>query len=294
MYASKELRDYASKADDTDKVFDAWHLLLEEKSLEKTNAKVLKEVEDNYQAIKNAGGYSKWKNVTGAGNWLSTFKNKLVTRVQGSTGFALKHTDAEITQIINKGKSLNLTDDIIDDMLFISCRDAKRIDAVELMQQMDNYVNVVLKNGHPYTFNSLENFTEFSSKLKKQLSDYGIISNDIKIQGSALRTPNAKDIDVAIFMNENDFAVLTNKMKDAIRKRSPWLAGDNLIKNLETEISKGKVNAFYFDRIEPYTSFMNDFYEARKVLGSSTATTADVSIIIKGKGFDIKPYLDLK
>ncbi|MFK7061504.1 hypothetical protein V3Q90_15405 [Flavobacterium oreochromis] len=66
LYASKELRDYASKADDPDKVFDAWHLLLEEKSLEKTNAKVLKEVEDNYQAIKNAGGYSKWKNLPGA------------------------------------------------------------------------------------------------------------------------------------------------------------------------------------------------------------------------------------
>ncbi|WP_235877917.1 deaminase domain-containing protein [Flavobacterium davisii] len=65
LYASKELRDYASKADDPDKVFDAWHLLLEEKSLEKTNVKVLKEVEDNYQAIKNAGGYSKWKNVNG-------------------------------------------------------------------------------------------------------------------------------------------------------------------------------------------------------------------------------------
>ncbi|MCJ1807270.1 CdiA family toxin C-terminal domain-containing protein [Flavobacterium covae] len=70
LYASKELRDYASKADDPDKVFDAWHLLLEEKSLEKTNAKVLKEVEDNYQAIKNAGGYIKWKNATGAGKAL--------------------------------------------------------------------------------------------------------------------------------------------------------------------------------------------------------------------------------
>ncbi|QYS89468.1 hypothetical protein [Flavobacterium davisii] len=77
LYASKELRDYASKADDPDKVFDAWHLLLEEKSLEKTNAKVLKEVEDNYQAIKNAGGYSKWKNVTGAGRTLSEMRNSV-------------------------------------------------------------------------------------------------------------------------------------------------------------------------------------------------------------------------
>lgn len=70
LYSSKELREYASKAEDSDKVFDAWQILHNENLTTKTNATILKEVENNYQAITNAGGYLKWKNVKGAGKLL--------------------------------------------------------------------------------------------------------------------------------------------------------------------------------------------------------------------------------
>jgi hypothetical protein len=68
LYEYTELREYASKAEDPDKVFDAWRLLLEEKLVSKTNPAILKEVEDNYQAIQNTGGYVKWKAVNGSGS----------------------------------------------------------------------------------------------------------------------------------------------------------------------------------------------------------------------------------
>ena len=76
LYSSKELREYASKAEDSDKVFDAWQILHNENLATKTNATILKEVENNYQAITNADGYLKWKNVTGAGD-VGTYTTKI-------------------------------------------------------------------------------------------------------------------------------------------------------------------------------------------------------------------------
>lgn len=75
LYSSKELREYTTKAEDSDKVFDAWQILHNENLATKTNATILKEVENNYQAIKNAGGYVKWKSVKGAVNFAEGLVN---------------------------------------------------------------------------------------------------------------------------------------------------------------------------------------------------------------------------
>ncbi|MFK7048829.1 hypothetical protein FLACOL_01503 [Flavobacterium columnare] len=152
-----------------------------------------------------SGREEKIKELTGAVNWLPVFKNKLLSRVQNSVGFTLKHTDAEITQIIKKGKELGLTDDVIDDMLFISCRDAKPIASTDLVQQIDNYVNVVLKQGHPYKFTDIGQFNNFKNELKTGLKDIGVSTADVRIQGSSLRTPNANDVDLAAIISETDF-----------------------------------------------------------------------------------------
>jgi hypothetical protein len=60
LYASKSLREYTAQAKDPDKVFDAWRIL-SEASLAKNDLKLLKEVEDNLDAIKTAGNYKAWK-----------------------------------------------------------------------------------------------------------------------------------------------------------------------------------------------------------------------------------------
>ena len=44
----------------------------------------------------------------GVGNLLPAFKSKLLSRVKSSVGFTLVHTDAQLIQIINKGKELGL------------------------------------------------------------------------------------------------------------------------------------------------------------------------------------------
>jgi len=92
LYASKELREYTSKADDPDKVFYAWRLLHDDKLPSKIDPTILKEVENNYQTIKNAGGYMKWKAVNRAGSFAEYIKNgfKINTSILDD---AFKHVD---------------------------------------------------------------------------------------------------------------------------------------------------------------------------------------------------------
>lgn len=47
---------------------------------------------------------------------------------------------------------------------------------------MDNYVNVVLKQGyHPYKFADLGEFNKFKTRLKSGLNDIGVSTNDFPI-----------------------------------------------------------------------------------------------------------------
>ncbi|GAA3523211.1 hypothetical protein GCM10022393_42490 [Aquimarina addita] len=142
------------------------------------------------------------KDISNAGgDLLSAFKSKLSSRVNSASGFVLKHTNEQISAIIQKGKALGLSDDVIDDLLFISCRDAKLIDADGLMKQMDNWVNVVQKRGYPYKFADIVEFNRFKSDLKNRLNSIGISNSDVRIQGSSLRSPDASDVDLVAMVS---------------------------------------------------------------------------------------------
>jgi hypothetical protein len=93
------------------------------------------------------------------------FYQKLLARIEGNSNFAMIHSSQEVADIAATGKSLGLTDDVIDDLLYISCREAKKINANELMIQIDNWVNIVQKRGYPYRFKSLSEFVEFKILL---------------------------------------------------------------------------------------------------------------------------------
>ena len=171
------------------------------------------------------------------------FKSRLASRVQSASGFTLKHTDTEIKAILQKGKDLNLADDVIDDMLFISCRDAKQIGAADLMTQMDNYVNVVLKQGHPYKFSDIGQFNTFKNELKTGLNDIGVSTSDVRIQGSALRTPNANDVDMVAVISKDEFDdVLKSFYNGKVKKNGVEVDMTNMnsqqLKDLSDDISR--------------------------------------------------------
>jgi hypothetical protein len=203
--------------------------------------------------------------------------------------FVLSYSDNEISDIIKTGEQLGLDAKSIEDFIFTGSRADKPISSVELIQQMNNYVNIVSKRGFPYKFDSAKDFINFKTELKDLLSKNGIPVDDICIQGSSLRTANAKDIDIAVFVSENVFNSLSSKMIKGIQQRANPRAARKIIGNLEHQISNGRINSFYFDRIEN-ESFNEKLFELTRYMSNSEGSI-DLSLMLKGKTFDVSPYL---
>jgi len=248
-------------------------------------------------------------------SFLSTKKSKLKERISDGNGFSLRHTDEELIAIIEQGKTLSLSDTEIDDLLYISCRDAKPIPANELIQQMDNWVNVVQKRGYPYKFADLEEFKQFSNDLIKGLNDLGIDSSDVRIQGSSLRTPNAGDVDLAAFISDTDFDnYLINAYKEKVKTKSgeiikienktskelKELAEEILVTNPSSYTSNAKTFAqgVLNRKISSKTrkpEIISGLRNFRKKLAEiyPNLNIEDISYMTKQGELDIKPFIKL-
>src|SRR5690606_29065922 len=136
--------------------------------------------------------------------------------------FELIHSENELRSILKKGEDFGFSDAELEGFLFISCRKRpkdKTISSIELENQMSNWKTVIEPRGYPYNFNSIEDFEEFGNKLKQQLNEYGIPSNEVYVQGSSLRTNSAQDIDIAIFISNSDFIKIVENAKKGFTKR---------------------------------------------------------------------------
>ena len=214
-----------------------------------------------------------------------SFKSRLNSRINSSNGFKLTHTDDEIKTLIEKGQSLGLSEKAIDDFLFISCREAKVIDASELAKQMDHWVNVIRKRGYPELFNSASDFNKFKTGVKKLLDDFGIPTKDIKVQGSALRTPNAKDVDIAVHLSKSEVDEIKQVLIERAKKtygtsnQQQIKAFNDYVNLVEKQISKGYIKNRQFGK-HPVTdkSIMEMIYGDGYY---PTGQGLDLSIIIK-------------
>lgn len=226
-------------------------------------------------------------------NRLNTVKTNLLTLLAENPGFTLKLSDDEIRAVIQKGKSLSLSDEEINDFLLISSREKKSIIATELMTQMDNW-KMIQQRGFPYLFSDMKTFTNFKMEVKKLLVKYGIPAGDIKVQGSSLRTSAAKDIDMAVFVSDSEFDAMAIKLREGIVSRTatnPKLR-KSLLQQLDNGIQEGRINSFLFDRLPSSTqSFNQELYELNKFL-SETGKGFDLSVMKTSGKFVLSPALN--
>jgi hypothetical protein len=162
---------------------------------------------------------------------------KVRGRAEGerSGKFEVNFTDEEIAKIVAEGRRLGLTEKEIEDLMFVASRVEKRISADELIQQMTNYATVVKERGYPYRFESQEQFNAFKADLIAELQKFGLETGDVRIQGSSLRKPDAKDVDVAVLVDRETFQQMLEKRfggnkpmkRDGFDDRANWdeLAG---------------------------------------------------------------------
>jgi hypothetical protein len=174
----------------------------------------------------------------------------------------------------------------------VGSRNKKLIGSDELIHQMDNYVNVVSKRGFPFKFNSATDFVNFQTDLKALLVKNGTSINDIRIQGSSLRSPNAKDVDIAVFVDDAEFKDIVNQARKGLvsRVKTPETR-DKFVGEFNQHVEQGRINSYYIDAPRNYT-FNQQIFELLK--HTSQSKGLDLSIILRRKGFDVSPYMKVK
>jgi len=86
------------------------------------------------------------------------------------------------------------------------------------MEQMEYWVEV-RDRGFPFRFEDIEEFQNFGKDLKTGLKEIDIPIHDVRVQGSSVRTPNAKDVDVVAMLKEENFiSVLKKRFSKRITK----------------------------------------------------------------------------
>jgi len=96
-------------------------------------------------------------------------KARLLKRLELTNGkLTLRHSDAELIAMIKKGKELGHSEKLIEDFIYISCRNDKPLHADEVMKQMEYYI-FVKKRGYPEKFKDLAEFETFRSEVKADI-----------------------------------------------------------------------------------------------------------------------------
>lgn len=207
-------------------------------------------------------------------NWIDEFKSVLkysvevLKRTAQKANIYKRYSASELVKIIFRARKLKLS--IEDFVGFIQVGNIKKIKLTELLQQMDDYVNIVKKRGYPFKFRNLSEFKRFSNDLLLELKKIAIPIDDVRIQGSCLRKKLAKDVDLAVFVDDDIF---NNYLREAFKGRVKLnnqivdiskMSNDDLIRlankinNLNSNaISRTFANAIKSGKISALTKITN-------------------------------------
>ncbi|HET6236526.1 MAG TPA: hypothetical protein VFE41_16425 [Acetobacteraceae bacterium] len=241
----------------------------------------------------------------------------VTARVQGLDGFTLTHSAQELERLTAVGHALGLDARTIEDFLYISSRDKKQINAALLEQQMVNHATCILPRGYPYLFKNAQEFAAFSDLLVDEINAKGAgVAGTICVQGSSLRKPTAGDIDVAIILAPDDYAVLVRRYFTTSKKLCTKVGK----KNGPVVVGLGAMNYVQLmvvckdceDNPEKYNTERNNFiyYMTSGILHSSRSVTGNlkaiipilekdykklsidsISYVLEGSAFDLKPTM---
>lgn len=265
-----------------------------------------------------------WQRIGGA---VGKRKEKLLEKyiklkkrlLKASKKFNLTYTTAELKQIYKKAADLGLDDDIALDFIYIGSRKNKPLSANQVMQEMDNFKNVVSARGYPYKFNSLQDFMQFSRDVKNKLDNLDIPTNDVRVQGSAVRKANPDDLDMAIMVDDSQFDELLKKAFGGKVKIKQGNQSTNIpIQNMSREeleklaidialddkngraLYNGPARTFaratLEGKIQPNKKHLPELAQLQKQLGqqySNKFSKVSLPIMNKSSNFNIDPYLQL-
>ncbi|HEY0532210.1 MAG TPA: hypothetical protein VGD29_11500 [Actinoplanes sp.] len=229
------------------------------------------------------------------GSDLDRLKSALDEQTRG------KYSDAELNDILAHGKSLGLTPEEAADFAKAGAIPKKvsakypgghdRIPPEDLKQQMANWANEVKPRGYPYLFESQEQFQQVIGKLNELGEQFGLPKGQMIVQGSSLRTPGAKDIDVALIVPDKEFDVYAAKCADGITARARPRNQAGLLSDLQAHVDKGFIPQFMFDRAEGASQTFSQL--SRQAIAGHGVSELDFSVMKQSSVMALYPHLDV-
>lgn len=220
------------------------------------------------------------------------------------------YNSSDLDAIYKKALQLDMR---LDDLIgFVKTGNIKEIKSVELLKQMDNYINIVLQRGYPFGFRNLKEFEQFCDILKSELSSIGLSTNDIRIQGSSLRKLKPKDLDLAVFIDDSNFNnLLRNAFEGKIKLNGKIV---DISKMSDNELMNLSENIFNNDKTNAVSRTFAFAMQNRKISGLTKPRIKaghrkiieqlnerfynlridDISIQTKGGKLELKPDLKIK
>ncbi len=148
---------------------------------------------------------------------------------------------------------------------------------------MINFNEGVEKAGFPPPFKDEKEFIRFQQDVTMLVRDWEIPADDIRVQGSAIRKMDPKDIDLAVIVSPAEFKRLTQRM----------LAGtemDRIKAQIGQTAGKGKIGAYCFDRPHGVESFSTRLFAVMPRI-EEHKVKPQLSIIQRGSEMDMQPFM---
>lgn len=142
--------------------------------------------------------------------------------------FTWTYSEQDLIRIHGAGTDLRLSDKQITDMIFIGSRKDKPLTATQVVDQMRHWAKTVSTRGFPFRFDELVVYQRFSNLLLRLVQGAGLPDDDVRIQGSSLRKPEAGDVDIGIFVAQAAFDSTLGSAFDGKAKRSATEPGEGV------------------------------------------------------------------
>lgn len=212
-----------------------------------------------------------------------------------------KYSDGELDDILAHGRSLGLTPEESADFATaggigkpVSAKyplGRDRIAPEDLKQQMDNWATEVKPRGYPYLFESKEQFHEFGSRLNDLGEKFGLPKGRVLVQGSSLRSPGAKDVDIAVVVPDKEFDDYAARCAKGIAARARPRNTAGLLSDLRSHADKGFIPQFMFDRApglsQTFPQLSHELAEANGI------PEVDFSVMRQSSAMALYPHLDI-
>jgi hypothetical protein len=212
-----------------------------------------------------------------------------------------KYSDAELDGLLGHGKNLGLTPEEAADFAKAGAIPKKvsakypegrdRIPPEDLKQQMDNWANEVKPRGYPYLFDNAEQFQQVTGKLSDLGEQFGLPKGQMLVQGSSLRTPGAKDVDLALIVPDKEFDDYAAKCAVGITTRARPRNQAGLLNDLQAHTDKGFIPQFMFDRGEGTSQTFSQL--SRQVIADHGVPDLDFSVMRQSSAMALYPHLDV-